>query len=71
MFGDTTPNLALILWQLSPELILLLTGLIILLVDAIRPRQADQGWTPYAALAGLVAALAACVTQCGKLIPQK
>ncbi len=66
MLGDTTQNLALILWQLSPELILLLTGLIILLVDAIRPHQADQGWSPYAALAGLVVALVACITLLGQ-----
>ena len=62
MFGDATLNLTLILWQLSPELVLLLAGLIILLVDALRPRQVDQGWTPYAALAGLVVALVACIT---------
>jgi proton-translocating NADH-quinone oxidoreductase chain N len=66
MFGDTTLNLALILWQLSPELILLLAGLIILLVDALRPRQVDQGWAPYAALAGLVVALMACITLLGQ-----
>jgi proton-translocating NADH-quinone oxidoreductase chain N len=66
MFGDTTLNLALTLWQLSPELILLLTGLVILLVDALRPREADHGWVPYAALAGLVVSLAACVTLMGQ-----
>lgn len=66
MFEDTTLDLALILWQLSPELTLLLAGLIILLVDALRPHQADQGWTPYAALAGLVVALVACITLLGQ-----
>ena len=66
MFGDTTLNLALTLWQLSPELALLLTGLIILLVDALRPRQADHGWVPYAALAGLAVAMVACITLLGQ-----
>ncbi len=66
MFGDTTPNLALILWQLSPELVLLLAGLIILLVGARRPRQVDHGWAPYAALVGLAVALVACITLLGQ-----
>jgi len=62
MFGDSIPKLAISLWQLSPGLALLLAGLIILLVDALRPLQVDHGWAPCAALAGLAVALCACIT---------
>jgi NADH-quinone oxidoreductase subunit N len=59
-------DLALTAWQLSPELVLLVAGLVIMLVDALRPRESDSGWAPYAALAGLAAALVASVSLLGR-----
>lgn len=51
------------LWLLSPELILLLVGGILLGLDALRPRLDVSRWLPYVALAGLVSALIATVTR--------
>ena len=56
-FGEPTLTLGQTLWLLSPELVLLLAGLLILGLDAIRPRQEEKRWLPYAALAGLAGAL--------------
>jgi proton-translocating NADH-quinone oxidoreductase chain N len=53
------------LWQLSPYLTLLLTGGILLGLDALRSRWDASRWTPYVALAGLAGALVATVTLWG------
>jgi proton-translocating NADH-quinone oxidoreductase chain N len=53
------------LWLLSPELLLLFAGLLILGLDAIRPRQEEKGWLPYVALAGLAGSLIATITLWG------
>jgi len=55
-----------ILWHLSPELILLLVGGILLGLDALRSHWDASRWTPYVALAGLVGALAATITLWGR-----
>ena len=64
-FGEPTLTLGQTLWLLSPELVLLLAGLLILGLDAIRPRQEEKRWLPYAALAGLAGALIATITLWG------
>jgi len=69
-FGEPTLTLQQTLWLLSPELVLLLAGLFILGLDAMRPtlassvepRQEEKRWLPYAALAGLAGSLIATVT---------
>ena len=61
MIGDWP----LSLWLLSPELVLLLAGLLILGLDAIYPRQEKKHWLPYVALAGLAGALIATITLWG------
>ena len=53
------------LWQLSPYLTLLLTGGILLGLDALRSRWDASRWTPYVALMGLAGGLAATVTLWG------
>ncbi len=53
------------LWLLSPELALLLAGLLILGLDAIHPRQEEKRWLPYVALAGLAVALITTITLWG------
>jgi NADH-quinone oxidoreductase subunit N len=53
------------LWQLSPELILLLVCGILVGLDALRPYWDASRWTPYVALAGLVGALVSVVTLWG------
>ena len=65
MFGEPTLTLGQTLWLLSPELVLLLAGLLILGLDAIHPRQEEKHWLPYVALAGLAGALIATVTLWG------
>jgi NADH-quinone oxidoreductase subunit N len=57
-----------ILWVLSPELVLFLTGLLILGLDALhphRPYQNEKRWMPYVALVGLAGALIATITLWG------
>jgi len=53
------------LWLLSPELVLLLTGLLVMALDAIRPHQEEKRSLPYVTLAGLVVALIATITLWG------
>jgi NADH-quinone oxidoreductase subunit N len=53
------------LWLLSPELLLLFAGLLILGLDAIRPRQEEKRWLPYVALVGLAGSLIATITLWG------
>jgi NAD(P)H-quinone oxidoreductase subunit 2 len=55
-------SLELTLWRLSPYLILLLTGGVLLGLDALHSRWDASRWTPYVALAGLVGALVASVS---------
>jgi NADH-quinone oxidoreductase subunit N len=55
-----------IVWQLSPELILLLMGGILLGLDALRPYWDASRWTPYVALAGLLGAYVSVVTLWGQ-----
>jgi NADH-quinone oxidoreductase subunit N len=64
-FGGPTLTLGQTLWLLSPELALLLAGLLILGLDAIHPRQEEKRWPPYVALAGLIGALTATITLWG------
>jgi NADH-quinone oxidoreductase subunit N len=64
-YGEPTLTLGQTLWLLSPELVLLLAGLLVLGLDAIRPRQEERRWLPYVALAGLVGALIATITLWG------
>ncbi len=63
--GEPTLTLWQTLWLLSPELVLLLAGLLVLGLDAVRPRQDEKRWLPYAALAGLAGALIATITLWG------
>jgi proton-translocating NADH-quinone oxidoreductase chain N len=51
--------------MLSPELVLTLAGLLVLGLDAARPRSEDKRWLPYVALAGLAGAFAATITLWG------
>jgi proton-translocating NADH-quinone oxidoreductase chain N len=53
------------LWHLSPELVLLLTGGILLGLDALRPYRDFGRWMLYVALAGLGGALVATATLWG------
>lgn len=53
------------LWQLSPCLTLLLTGGVLLGLDALHSRWDASRWTPYVASAGLVGALVASVSLWG------
>jgi len=63
--GGAMLTLGQTLWLLSPELVLLLAGLLILGLDAIHPRQDEKRWLPYATLAGLAGALIATITLWG------
>jgi len=65
LFGEPTLTLGQTLWLLSPELALLLTSLLILGLDAVRPRQEDKEWLPYVTLAGLACAFIATITLWG------
>jgi proton-translocating NADH-quinone oxidoreductase chain N len=53
------------LWQLSPELVLLLMGGVLLGLDALRFYWDGSRWTPYVALAGLLGAYVGVVTLWG------
>jgi NADH-quinone oxidoreductase subunit N len=53
------------LWLLSPELVLLLVGGILLGLDALRAYWDASRWTPYVALAGLLGAYISVVTLWG------
>ena len=72
-FGAPTLTLGQTLWLLSPELVLLLAGLLVLGLDAIRPtsassaepRQEEKRWLPYVTLARLAGALIATITLWG------
>ncbi len=64
-FGDSTLTLGETLWLLSPELVLLVMGLLILLLDAINPHSERKGWLPYVALAGLAGSFVATITLWG------
>jgi proton-translocating NADH-quinone oxidoreductase chain N len=58
-------SIELTLWQLSPHQILLLTGGILVGLDALRSHWDAGPWIPYVALAGLAGALIASVTLWG------
>nr|HID12392.1 NAD(P)H-quinone oxidoreductase subunit 2 [Anaerolineae bacterium] len=64
-FGEPTLTLGQTLWLLSPELVILLAGVLILGLDAVHPRQEEKRWLPYVALAGLAGALIATITLWG------
>jgi len=51
--------------MLSPELVLLAAGLLVMALDAVRPHQTHKAWLPYVALAGLAASLAAAISLWG------
>jgi NADH-quinone oxidoreductase subunit N len=55
-----------VLWQLSPELVLLLMSGILLGLDALRPYWDASRWTPYIALAGLLGAYFSVITLWGQ-----
>ena len=65
MPGEPTLALKQTLWLLSPELVLLFTGLLVLGLDAIRPHQEDKRWLPYVTLVGLIGAAIATTTLWG------
>jgi NADH-quinone oxidoreductase subunit N len=58
-FGDTTLTLGQTIGLLSPEILLLFAGLLILGLDAILPQEEERDWLPQVALLGLVVALIA------------
>ncbi|MGD8997896.1 MAG: NADH-quinone oxidoreductase subunit N, partial [Anaerolineae bacterium] len=64
-FGEPTLTLGQTLWLLSPELVLLLAGLLVMALDAIRPRREEKRWLPFVALGGLALALIATITLWG------
>lgn len=64
-FGEQTLTLGQTLWLLSPELVLVVAGVLILALDAIRPHQEEKRWLPAVALAGLGGALVATATLWG------
>jgi len=64
-FGEPTFTLGQTLWLLSPELVLLLTSLLVLGLDALRPRREGRWRLPYVALAGLGGALIATISLWG------
>jgi proton-translocating NADH-quinone oxidoreductase chain N len=59
--GEPTLTLGQTLALLSPELLLLVAGLLMMGVDALFPHQEEKMWPPYLALGGLAAALTASV----------
>ncbi|RLC78457.1 MAG: NADH-quinone oxidoreductase subunit N [Chloroflexi bacterium] len=61
MFGEPTLTLGQTIGLLSPELLLLLAGLVILGLDAISPHKEEKPWLPRVALIGLAAALVATI----------
>jgi NADH:ubiquinone oxidoreductase subunit 2 (subunit N) len=65
LFGEPTLTLGQTIGLLSPELLLLLAGLLVLGLDAIYPHNEEKEWLPYVALAGLVAALIATIALWG------
>ncbi len=60
MFGESTLTLGETLGVLAPELVVLLTGLLIMAVDALFPHREKSG-LPYVALGGLLLAFVATV----------
>ncbi len=64
-FGEPAPTLVETLWLLSPELVLLLAGLLVLGLDALRPRWEGRWRPPHIALAGLGGALIATISLWG------
>lgn len=64
-FGETTLTLRETLWLLSPELVLLVTGLFLLLFDMMVRPQEEKSWLPYVVVVGLIAALIATITLWG------
>jgi len=58
-FGEPALTLVETLWLLSPELVLLLAGLLVLGLDTLRPRWEGRWRPPHIALAGLGGALIA------------
>ncbi|MGD9029903.1 MAG: NADH-quinone oxidoreductase subunit N [Anaerolineae bacterium] len=64
-FGEPTLTLGQRLWLLSPELVLLLAGVLVMGLDAIRPRREEKRWLPYVALGGSALALIATITLWG------
>jgi NADH-quinone oxidoreductase subunit N len=64
-FGEPTLTLGQRLWLLSPELVLLVAGLLVMGLDAIRPRREEKRWLPYVTLGGLALALVATITLWG------
>ncbi|MEE9615390.1 MAG: NADH-quinone oxidoreductase subunit N, partial [Anaerolineae bacterium] len=64
-FGEPAPTLVETLWLLSPELVLLLAGLLVLGLDALRPHQEEKRRLPYVTLAGLGGALIATISMWG------
>ncbi len=57
--GEPTLTLGRTLWLLSPELVILFAGILILGLDAIDLSREDKGWLPYVALMGLAGSLIA------------
>lgn len=64
-FGQSALTLGQTLWLLSPELVLLLTSLLILGLDALRPRWEGKWRAHHVALAGLGGALIATISLWG------
>lgn len=64
-FGEPTLTLGQTLRLLSPELLLLLTALLVMSLDAIQLGREDKRWLPYVTLAGLAASLIATITLWG------
>ncbi len=58
-FGETTYKLGQTLWLLSPELTLLLAGLLIIGLSALQQGRRERRWSPYIALVGVGASLLA------------
>lgn len=54
-----------VIWALSPELLLLVAGLLILGLDAVHPHKEEKRWLPYLALGALAAALLGAITLWG------
>jgi NADH-quinone oxidoreductase subunit N len=63
--GEPTFTLGRTLWLLSPELVILFAGVLILGLDAIHLHQEEKRWLPYVALAGVAGSLIATFTLWG------